>query len=111
MTDAELEARARRAYEAADCTLMWENAREKYMRIARAVLEDPPADPFEEWWQRPTIGPWKNQEELAHAAWDAGVEHERQRCLKLVEEVVRANVRWAHSDVMLDLKELIKAGA
>lgn len=47
MTDAELEARARRAYEAADCTLVWADVKEKYLRIVRAVLEDPPADPFE----------------------------------------------------------------
>ena len=123
MTDEELEARAKRAYgahyENYPHNICWEDlppaSKTMWLAIARAVLAEPAADPFEEWWQRPTMRPWKDSEELARSAWDASDKHaterERQRCLKAVDDAKRSHpCEWLFYDFIRKLKELINSG-
>lgn len=54
----------------------------KHTASVRSDLQELSADPFDEWWQRPNLKPFRDNEEAARAAWNAATEHEREEYTK-----------------------------
>lgn len=115
MTDAELEARARRAcdqYERQFSNgIPWEkmnaDQREYWIAIARAVLEEPPADPFEAWWEK-HCSPTSIGKPLARDLWNASAAHEREECANIVADAIGKASGYEIHDMLAALAERIR---